>query len=94
MAGLDLEMPSSNGVTDAKLVAAVADGSLDESVLDTAADRMIDLVQKVDRPPRTQLPRTTRTRTTRSRARWPAQRRVLKNEACSRWRRTPAAPSP
>ncbi|MFF1572735.1 glycoside hydrolase family 3 C-terminal domain-containing protein [Leifsonia sp. NPDC058292] len=46
VAGLDLEMPSSNGVTDAKLVAAVGDGSLDESVLDTAADRMIDLVQK------------------------------------------------
>lgn len=47
VAGLDLEMPSTNGVTDAELVAAVADGSLDESVLDTAADRMIDLVQKV-----------------------------------------------
>jgi beta-glucosidase len=46
VAGLDLEMPSSNGVTDAQLVAAVHDGSLDESVLDAAADRMIDLVQK------------------------------------------------
>jgi beta-glucosidase len=46
-AGLDLEMPSSNGVTDAQLVAAVRDGSLDETVLDTAADRIIDLVQKV-----------------------------------------------
>ncbi|WP_431278750.1 glycoside hydrolase family 3 C-terminal domain-containing protein [Leifsonia poae] len=46
-AGLDLEMPSSNGVTDAQLVAAVADGSLEESTLDTAADRIIDLVQKV-----------------------------------------------
>ncbi|MFF1876430.1 glycoside hydrolase family 3 C-terminal domain-containing protein [Leifsonia sp. NPDC058230] len=47
VAGLDLEMPSSNGVTDAQLVAAVNDGSLDEAVLDTAADRVIDLVQKV-----------------------------------------------
>jgi beta-glucosidase len=47
VAGLDLEMPSSNGATDAQLVAAVADGTLSESVLDTAADRMIDLVQKV-----------------------------------------------
>lgn len=46
VAGLDLEMPSSNGVTDAQLVAAVKDGSLDESVLDTAADRVIGLVQK------------------------------------------------
>jgi len=45
-AGLDLEMPSSGGVTDAQLVAAVRDGSLDESVLDTGAQRVIDLVQK------------------------------------------------
>ena len=46
VAGLDLEMPSSNGVTDAQLVAAVASGELDESVLDTAANRVIDLVAK------------------------------------------------
>ncbi|WP_348789453.1 glycoside hydrolase family 3 C-terminal domain-containing protein [Leifsonia sp. NPDC080035] len=46
VAGLDLEMPSSGGVTDAQLVAAVRDGSLDESVLDTAADRVIRLVEK------------------------------------------------
>ncbi|WP_434315596.1 glycoside hydrolase family 3 C-terminal domain-containing protein [Leifsonia sp. P73] len=46
VAGLDLEMPSSGGVTDAQLVAAVRDGSLEESVLDTAADRVIDLVGK------------------------------------------------
>ncbi len=46
VAGLDLEMPSSDGVTDAQLVAAVRDGSLAETVLDTAADRVIDLVQK------------------------------------------------
>ncbi|MFJ3490372.1 glycoside hydrolase family 3 C-terminal domain-containing protein [Leifsonia aquatica] len=45
-AGLDLEMPSSGGVTDAQLVAAVRDGSLAESVLDTGAQRVIDLVQK------------------------------------------------
>ena len=45
-AGMDLEMPSSNGVTDAQLVAAVQDGSLDESVLDVAADRVLDLVRK------------------------------------------------
>ncbi|NEN05162.1 beta-glucosidase [Diaminobutyricibacter tongyongensis] len=46
VAGLDLEMPSSNGVTDAQLVAAVASGELDESVLDTAANRVIDLIAK------------------------------------------------
>ncbi|WP_426625790.1 glycoside hydrolase family 3 C-terminal domain-containing protein [Leifsonia sp. McL0607] len=46
VAGLDLEMPSSGGVTDAQLVAAVRDGSLAESVLDTAANRVIDLVEK------------------------------------------------
>ncbi|MEY9852403.1 beta-glucosidase [Leifsonia sp. EB41] len=46
VAGLDLEMPSTGGVTDAQLVAAVRDGSLAESVLDTAADRVIDLVGK------------------------------------------------
>ncbi|MFB8146587.1 glycoside hydrolase family 3 C-terminal domain-containing protein [Microbacterium sp. NPDC056003] len=45
-AGMDLEMPSSNGVTDAQIVAAVEDGSLDEAVLDTAAARVLDLVRK------------------------------------------------
>ncbi|HWV49590.1 MAG TPA: glycoside hydrolase family 3 N-terminal domain-containing protein, partial [Microbacterium sp.] len=45
-AGLDLEMPSSGGFTDAQIVAAVKDGSLDESVLDTAAGRVLSLVAK------------------------------------------------
>ena len=36
-AGLDLEMPSSEGRTDAELVAAVQSGALDERLLDTAA---------------------------------------------------------
>ncbi|MGL4256402.1 MAG: glycoside hydrolase family 3 C-terminal domain-containing protein, partial [Microbacterium sp.] len=45
-AGMDLEMPSSNGVTDAQIVSAVQDGSLDEGVLDTAAGRVLDLVRK------------------------------------------------
>jgi beta-glucosidase len=44
--GMDLEMPTSNGTTDAQLVAAVQDGSLDESVLDVAAGRVLDLVRK------------------------------------------------
>jgi len=46
-AGLDLEMPSSNGRTDAQLVAAVQEGSLDEAALDVAAGRVVDLVAKV-----------------------------------------------
>lgn len=45
-AGLDLEMPTSDGRTDAQLVAAVRDGSLDESVVDVAAGRVLDLVRK------------------------------------------------
>ncbi|MCC2031641.1 glycoside hydrolase family 3 C-terminal domain-containing protein [Microbacterium allomyrinae] len=45
-AGMDLEMPSSNGLTDAQIVAAVQDGSLDESVVDVAAGRVLDLVRK------------------------------------------------
>lgn len=45
-AGMDLEMPSSNGVTDAQIVAAVRDGSLDELVVDVAAGRVLDLVRK------------------------------------------------
>jgi beta-glucosidase len=45
-AGMDLEMPSSNGITDAQIVAAVQDGSLDESVVDVAAGRVLDLVRK------------------------------------------------
>jgi len=50
-AGLDLEMPSSGGLTDAQLVAAVRDGRLDESALETAADRVLDLVRKAQRRP-------------------------------------------
>ena len=46
-AGLDLEMPSSNGVTDAQVVAAVGDGTLDEALVDEAAQRVLDLARKV-----------------------------------------------
>ncbi|MDE0546626.1 glycoside hydrolase family 3 C-terminal domain-containing protein [Microbacterium sp. C7(2022)] len=45
-AGMDLEMPSSNGVTDAQIVAAVNDGSLEERYVDIAAGRALDLVRK------------------------------------------------
>ncbi|KQQ65122.1 glycoside hydrolase family 3 C-terminal domain-containing protein [Microbacterium sp. Leaf320] len=50
-AGLDLEMPSSGGRTDAQLVAAVRAGDLAESVLDTAAARAIDLARKAGERP-------------------------------------------
>ncbi|UYP20174.1 glycoside hydrolase family 3 C-terminal domain-containing protein [Rhodococcus sp. Z13] len=45
-AGLDLEMPSTGGRTDAQIVAAVRAGELDESLLDTAAIRVLELVDR------------------------------------------------
>ncbi|MFI6818824.1 glycoside hydrolase family 3 C-terminal domain-containing protein [Nonomuraea sp. NPDC050328] len=48
-AGLDLEMPSSGGGTDASLVAAVESGRLDPEVLDVAAGRVLDLVERATR---------------------------------------------
>lgn len=45
-AGLDLEMPSSDGRTDAQLVEAVRDGRLDEAALDLAVLRAVELAQK------------------------------------------------
>ena len=50
-AGLDLEMPGSGGGTDAQLVAAVHDGTLDEKALDLAAGRVLDLVRKAQARP-------------------------------------------
>lgn len=43
-AGLDLEMPGSGGVNDAKLVEAVRAGTLDEAVLDKAVKRILNIV--------------------------------------------------
>ena len=40
-AGLDLEMPASGGLTDAEIVEAVRNGSLEESVLDQAVERIL-----------------------------------------------------
>ncbi|MCZ2265067.1 glycoside hydrolase family 3 protein, partial [Isoptericola sp. QY 916] len=45
-AGLDLEMPSSGGRTDAEVVAAVRDGELDEALVDAAARRVLHLVAR------------------------------------------------
>lgn len=44
LAGLDLEMPSSNGYNDKKIVKAVLDGELDEAVLDTAVERILKVI--------------------------------------------------
>ena len=40
-AGLDLEMPSSGGVNDKKIVEAVRAGKLDEAVVDRACERIL-----------------------------------------------------
>ena len=43
-AGMDLEMPTSNGENDKLLVAAVQNGSLEESVLDDIVERILRIV--------------------------------------------------
>ena len=43
-AGLDLEMPSSMGANDRLIVGAVQSGELEESVLDTAVERILNVV--------------------------------------------------
>jgi len=55
-AGLDLEMPSSGGRTDAQLVAAVRDGRLDEAALDRVVERNIELVRKAQQRPAVEGP--------------------------------------
>lgn len=45
-AGLELEMPSSSGINDAKIVKAVQSGALEESVLDQAVERILTIVYR------------------------------------------------
>ena len=45
-AGLDLEMPSSSGVTDKEIVEAVKNGALQESVLDDTVERLLRWIDK------------------------------------------------
>lgn len=45
-AGLDLEMPGSEGVNDKLIVEAVKNGTLEESVLDTAVERILNIVYR------------------------------------------------
>ncbi|MEU3057928.1 glycoside hydrolase family 3 C-terminal domain-containing protein [Streptomyces griseus] len=52
-AGLDLQMPGTQGRTDREVVAAVTDGSLDEAVLDTSVERLVRFARRTadaDRP--------------------------------------------
>ncbi|WP_202127837.1 glycoside hydrolase family 3 C-terminal domain-containing protein [Clostridium sp. C2-6-12] len=46
-AGLDLEMPSSNGFSSKKIVEAVLAGQLDEAIVDKALENILDIVFKV-----------------------------------------------
>ena len=54
-AGLDLEMPSSQGAYDAAVVDAVASGALDEDAVDRCVTRVVELLQRARRaePPST-----------------------------------------
>lgn len=45
-AGLDLEMPSSGGVNDRKIVEAVRSGKLDEKAVDLACERILTIVYR------------------------------------------------
>ncbi len=47
-AGMDLEMPSSNGANDRLIVEAVKNGTLQESVLDTAVERILDIAYRFE----------------------------------------------
>jgi beta-glucosidase len=42
-----LEMPSTNGITDKEIVDAIKTGTLDESILDEAVDQLLGLIYKV-----------------------------------------------
>lgn len=46
VAGLDLEMPSSDGLNDRLIVEAVKNGTLEESVLDGAVERILNIVYR------------------------------------------------
>ena len=53
-AGMDLEMPGSNGTWDGEVVAALDAGALAQQDVDTACERLVDLVRRVtaDETPR------------------------------------------
>lgn len=43
-AGLELEMPASGGINDREIIAAVQNGTLDETVLDQAVERLLNII--------------------------------------------------
>jgi len=45
-AGLDLEMPGSNGVNDNRIVEAVKEGRLDEKIVNQAAERILNIINR------------------------------------------------
>ncbi|MDF2941848.1 MAG: glycosyl hydrolase [Herbinix sp.] len=47
-AGLELEMPSSNGINDKLIIEAVKNGTLEESVVDTAVARILNIVYRFE----------------------------------------------
>ena len=47
-AGLDLEMPASGGINDEQIVDAVKEGRLEESVLDRAVERILNIVYRFE----------------------------------------------
>jgi len=47
-AGLDLEMPYSNGITDKEIVKAVGEGKLSIEVLNLAVERILELIKKYE----------------------------------------------
>lgn len=46
LAGMELEMPGSNGVNDALIVQAVTKGEIEESLLDQAVERILKVIYK------------------------------------------------
>lgn len=50
----DLEMPSSQGINDQRIVAAVKNGELDESVLDDTVRRILNLIEKTQQVQKTE----------------------------------------
>lgn len=47
-AGMDLEMPASGGINDAEIVKAVLEGRMEESTVDQACARILELIYKTD----------------------------------------------
>lgn len=45
-AGLELEMPGSAGINDAEIIKAVKNGKLDKKVLDTAVERILNIIDR------------------------------------------------